>query len=196
MRKSQTSSPPNTASRSCLATTPPRRKTITGVELKLTNPKSKAKTEPKKGTVWVRGGALSPRSVGPYKDVEPIKGKKKKKGEEEIRVGGFDKEGWYRTGDLGKIDRYQRLTLTGREDDVVKVEGKRVALGEVEGCIEAFPSVKEAQALLVSDPYSGAMVVAKVVAAGKLQAEDIIDHCARNLAPYKVPRRIEFCDSL
>ena len=40
------------------------------------------------------------------------------------------------------------------------------------------------------------MVVAKVVLSGKSSAEEIIDHCARNLASYKVPRRIEFCDSL
>ena len=40
----------------------------------------------------------------------------------------------------------------------------------------------------------GPMVVARVVVTGKCGAEEIIDHCARNLAPYKVPRRIEFCD--
>ena len=92
------------------------------------------------------------------------------------------------------MDKTGRLYLTGREDDVVKVEGKRVALGEVEGCLEAFPKVKAARALLVSDPMTGAMVVAKVVTKSKCKAEEIIDHCARNLAPYKVPRRIEFCD--
>jgi acyl-coenzyme A synthetase/AMP-(fatty) acid ligase len=40
------------------------------------------------------------------------------------------------------------------------------------------------------------MIVAKVVAASKCGAEELIDHCARNLAPYKVPRRITFCDRL
>jgi acyl-CoA synthetase (AMP-forming)/AMP-acid ligase II len=35
-----------------------------------------------------------------------------------------------------------------------------------------------------------------VVTASKCQPEEIIDHCAKNLAPYKVPRRIEFCDRL
>ena len=86
------------------------------------------------------------------------------------------------------------LALTGREDDVVKVDGKRVALGEVEGCLEAFPKIKAAQATVVTDPMAGAMVVARVVMKQQCGAEEIIDHCARNLAPYKVPRRIEFCD--
>jgi acyl-CoA synthetase (AMP-forming)/AMP-acid ligase II len=43
---------------------------------------------------------------------------------------------------------------------------------------------------------AGAMVVARVVMKQKVSAEEIIDHCARNLAPYKVPRRIEFCDTI
>ena len=63
-----------------------------------------------------------------------------------------------------RLDRSGRLYLTGREDDVVKIEGKRVALGEVEGCLEAFPKVKAAQARLESDPFAGSMVVARVVA--------------------------------
>jgi acyl-coenzyme A synthetase/AMP-(fatty) acid ligase len=101
-----------------------------------------------------------------------------------------------RTGDLGKMDKSGRLQLTGREDDVVKIDGKRVALGEVEGCLEAFSKIKAAQATVVHDPLSGAVVVARVVVKSKCAAEEIIDHCARNLAPYKVPRRIEFCDSI
>ncbi len=87
------------------------------------------------------------------------------------------------------------LTITGREDDVVKVDGKRVALGEVEGCLEAFPKIKAAQARVITDDLGGPMVVARVVRASMCRAEDIIDHCARNLAPYKVPRQIEFCES-
>ena len=54
-----------------------------------------------------------------------------------------------------------RLTITGREDDLVKVDGKRVALGEVEGCLEAFPKVKAAQARIVADDLGGPMVVAR-----------------------------------
>ena len=113
-----------------------------------------------------------------------------------VAIGEIDKHGWLRTGDLGRLDKPGRLYLTGREDDVVKVEGKRVALGEVEGCLESFGKVKAAQAMVVSDPLAGMVVVARVVAKQKCQPEEIIDHCARNLAPYKVPRRIEFVDRI
>ncbi len=167
-------------------------KVVDGVELRITDTAGKAVTGAKKGLVWVRGPSLSQKSIGPYKDLEAVTSKKKKI----VDIGEIDKAGWLRTGDTAKSDRGGKLTLTGREDDVVKVEGKRVALGEVEGCLESFPKVKAAQALVVQDPMSGAMVIARVVARSKCQAEEIIDHCARNLAPYKVPRRIEFCESL
>ena len=149
----------------------------------------------KHGPIWVRSPAQSPRAIGPFmKDVAKASKGKDKDRDRDVSIGEMDGDGWFRTGDIGKLDRSGRLSLTGREDDVVKIEGKRVALGEVEGCLEAFPKVKAAQARLESDPFAGSMVVARVVASSKCEAEEIIDHCARNLAPYKVPRRIEFCD--
>jgi long-chain acyl-CoA synthetase len=165
-------------------------KPIAAIEMKFGAPKgSKSKAAAKQGVVFVKGEALAPKSIGPFREA-----KKKDKGE--VDVGERDADGWLRTGDLGKLDRSGRLTLEGREDDVVKIDGKRVALGEVEGCIEGFPKVKEAEARLESDPHAGSMVVARVVVSSKCEAEEIIDHCARNLAPYKVPRRIEFRDRL
>ena len=164
-------------------------KIVDGMESKFA-PAGKKKASTKSGVIWVRSPTLSPRSIGPFKS-ETMKAKGK-----EIPIGEADKNGWFRTGDIGKLDRGARLHLTGREDDVVKIEGKRVALGEVEGCLEAFPFVKAAQARVESDPFAGSMVVAKVVATQECGAEEIIDHCARNLAPYKVPRRIEFCERI
>jgi long-chain acyl-CoA synthetase len=163
-------------------------KVVTGIDLKVTTTDGGKPGANDAGVIWLKGKSLSPRAIGPY-EVAPLKGGR-------VPVGGRDKDGWYRTGDLGKLDRAGRLSLAGREDDLVKVDGKRVALGEVEGCLESYPKVKQAQALVITDPLAGPMVVAKVVTSGKVKAEDIIDHCAKNLAPYKVPRRIEFCDTL
>ena len=138
------------------------------------------------GPIWARSKTLSLLSVPkihlPKRD-------------EGVPIGSVGPDGWYRTGDLGQLDKNGRLTITGREDDLVKVDGKRVALGEVEGCLEAFPKIKAAQARVITDDMGGPMVVARVVRASMCRAEDIIDHCARNLAPYKVPRQIEFCES-
>jgi acyl-CoA synthetase (AMP-forming)/AMP-acid ligase II len=166
-------------------------KVIEGMEVKITGTDAKAVAN-KPGLVWVKGKSLSPRSIGPFSDTDASSASKKTM----VGIGETDKQGWFRTGDLGRLDKSGRLYLTGREDDVVKVDGKRVALGEVEGCLESFPKVKAAQARVENDPLNGAMVVARVVAKAKCGAEEIIDHCARNLAPYKVPRRIEFCDTI
>jgi long-chain acyl-CoA synthetase len=163
-------------------------KIIEGVDLRLTDHEGKKIGATDKGVLWVRGKSVAPRSIGPY-EVPPAKGGR-------VPVGGRDADGWFRTGDLGRFDRGGRLFLEGREDDLVKVDGKRVALSEVEGCLENFPKVRQAQALVITDPLAGPMVVARVVASGKVKPEEIIDHCAKNLAPYKVPRRIEFCERL
>ena len=167
-------------------------KPIEGVEMKITSSDGKAAAS-KEGLIWVKSKTLSPKSIGPFDDE---KAANNARASGMVAIGSIDKTGWLRTGDLGRLDKSGRLQLTGREDDVVKVDGKRVALGEVEGCLEAFPKIKAAQATVVTDPMAGAMVVARVVMKQKCGAEEIIDHCARNLAPYKVPRRIEFCEAI
>ena len=166
-------------------------KSIDGVEVKITAPDGKVAAS-KEGLIWVKSKTLSPKSIGPFDEEKapPTRASGM------VAIGSIDKTGFLRTGDLGKLDKNGRLQLTGREDDVVKVDGKRVALGEVEGCLEAFPKIKAAQATVITDPMAGAMVVARVVTKQKCGAEEIIDHCARNLAPYKVPRRIEFCEAI
>jgi long-chain acyl-CoA synthetase len=139
------------------------------------------------GPIWVRSGAVAKASVPEPPMALRTTG---------VRVGRASDDGWFRTGDLGFQDRFGRLVLTGREDDLVKIDGRRVALGEVEGCLEAFAHVRAAQARVEIDDFAGPRVVARVVGDGRCRAEDLIDHCARNLAPYKVPSQIEFCDHL
>src|SRR5262249_2401051 len=158
---------------------------VDGVEVKILGTDGAPGGADERGVIWVKSQAVSPGAVGPHALKQP----------RQRRVAAPE-PGWYRTGDIGRVDKNGKLFLDGREDDLVKVDGKRVALGEVEGCLESFPKVKEAQALVIQDPLGGPMVIARVVALGRCKAEEIIDHCAKNLAPYKVPRRIEFCESL
>ena len=69
--------------------------------------------------------------------------------------------------------------------------GKNVTLA-----LTVVKKMKAAEARVIYDDVAGPMVVARVVTGQSCRPEDIIDHCARNLAPYKVPRAIEFCASL
>jgi long-chain acyl-CoA synthetase len=156
-------------------------KVIEGVDVRIGDGKAAAGEN---GAIWVRSKAAAQRSM-PMPRVR-----------DGVPVGGSDDKGWLRTGDVGHIDKTGRIYLAGREDQLVKVDGKRVALGEVQECLESFSKVQQAQVRVITDPLAGPMVVASVVVMGKCGAEEIIDHCAKNLAPYKVPRRIEFCESL
>jgi acyl-CoA synthetase (AMP-forming)/AMP-acid ligase II len=162
-------------------------KPFEGVDLRVAGPSGEKVPAGEAGPIWVRADGLSTTAVPKIHLPKHDGG---------VPVGGLDGEGWFRTGDLGVVDKAGRTTITGREDDLVKVDGKRIALGEVEGCLESFPKVKAARARIVMDDFGGPMVVARVVRAEMCRAEDIIDHCARNLAPYKVPRQIEFCETI
>jgi long-chain acyl-CoA synthetase len=161
-------------------------KPMTGVEVRVAASNEASLPVGIPGPIWVRSGAAAGAAV-PRLSVSAKNG---------VPVGHLSEDGWFRTGDLGAFDKSGRLMLTGREDDLVKIDGRRVALGEVEGCLESFAQVREAQARLEFDDFAGPHVVVKVVRAGRCKAEDLIDHCARNLAPYKVPRQIEFCEEI
>ena len=134
------------------------------------------------GGVWVRSAAASKSFLPELSIASP---------RASAAIGRPDQEGWLRTGDVGAVDEGGRLILSGREDDLVKIDGKRVALGEVAACLEGFAKVKEAEARLTHDELGNAIIVARVISASPLRTEDLVEHCARHLAPHKVPRQIE-----
>ncbi|MGC9984234.1 MAG: class I adenylate-forming enzyme family protein [Polyangia bacterium] len=136
-----------------------------------------------RGPVWVRGAGVSSAFVPPVS---------LRTRDREIPIGRCHSDGWLRTGDIGSVDANGRLILHGREDDLVKVDGRRVALGEVEGCLEAFANVRTAEARLEYDEAGGSRVIARVQRDGPCTPKQLIDHCARHLAPHKVPARVEF----
>ncbi|HEX6836351.1 MAG TPA: class I adenylate-forming enzyme family protein, partial [Polyangia bacterium] len=163
-------------------------KVVEGVEVRVGDGSNKNGAAEADGPIWVKSKAVARKSM------PQTRGRG-----DSVPVGGVDDKGWLRTGDVGHFDKTGRIYLTGREDQLVKVDGKRVALGEVQECLESFAKVQQAQVRVITDPLGGPMVVASVVVMGKggpTVAEEIIDHCAKNLAPYKVPRRIEFCETL
>jgi O-succinylbenzoic acid--CoA ligase len=108
------------------------------------------------------------------------------------------RDGWLRTGDLGRIDDRGRLTVTGRLADTIVSGGENVAPSEVEAVLVAHPSVADAAVHARPDPEWGEAVVATVVLArGEHAGEgELRDHCRAHLAPFKVPKAIAFADSL
>ena len=157
-------------------------KLIEGVEVRFgSDPKKKAAASTEAEPIWVKSKAVSESFVGA-----------RVKKTVETPIGSVDAQGWLRTGDRGRLDKNGRLILEGREDDTVKVDGKRVALREVHECLESYSKIDRAEVRVVDDPIGGPLVVASVVATSRATPQEILDHCAKNLAHYKVPRRVEF----
>ena len=108
------------------------------------------------------------------------------------------RDGWIHTGDLGYLDEEGYLFIVDRKKDVIKVSGFQIWPREVEEAIATHPSVLETGVAGVPDDYQGEAVKAWVVLRSgcALDAAALQAHCRKELAAYKVPRLIEFCDSL
>jgi malonyl-CoA/methylmalonyl-CoA synthetase len=108
----------------------------------------------------------------------------------------FTADGWFRTGDLGELDDDGYLTLVGRSKDLIISGGFNVHPREVEEALESHPDVREAAVIGRPSERWGEQVTAVVVAERALEAERLREHAAGRLAPYKVPKEIEFAAEL
>jgi O-succinylbenzoic acid--CoA ligase len=109
-----------------------------------------------------------------------------------VARGSLALDGWLHTGDLGALDEHGRLSVTGRKADTIVSGGENVAPAEVEAVLEAHPDVLEAAVLGRADPHWGEAVTAIVRArpGRSPDGEALRAHCARALAPYKVPKLV------
>ena len=112
-----------------------------------------------------------------------------------------DPQAWGRTGDLAKMDEDGVLWYQGRSDDMFKSAGYRIGPGEIENCLVRHAAVANAAVIGVPDETRGTLVKAFIVLqpdaqpSAELEAA-LQDHVRRNLAPYEVPKLIEFIDAL
>jgi len=104
----------------------------------------------------------------------------------------FDREGFFKTGDLGFLDDNGCLHFATRLKDVIKTAGVNVAAAEVEEALAKHPSVKAAHVVGIPDPVRGENVAAFVILneAATLSADDLQTFCRNALASYKVPRHV------
>ncbi|MBE0612611.1 MAG: AMP-binding protein [Burkholderiales bacterium] len=106
-------------------------------------------------------------------------------------------DGWLKTGDVGNINAKGYVTITDRKKDMILVSGFNVYPNEIEGVVATHPGVLECAAVGVPDDKSGEAV--KVVIVKKdpgLSQESVLEHCKRELTGYKIPKYVEFRDSL
>jgi long-chain acyl-CoA synthetase len=107
-------------------------------------------------------------------------------------------EGWLRTGDVAVADDAGELSLVDRAKDLVIVSGFNVYPAEVEDVLLEHPDVAEAAVVGEPDSRTGEAVVAFVVAqpGSRPDPDELLAHCARSLARYKCPARIEVVEAL
>ena len=107
-------------------------------------------------------------------------------------------DGWLRTGDIARRDEDGYFYIVDRLKDIIIVSGFNVVPREVEEVLFEHPKVQEAVAAGIPDSYRGESVKAYVVlkAGQTATADELIAFCKERLAPYKVPRQIEFRSEL
>jgi len=105
-------------------------------------------------------------------------------------------EGWFRTGDTGRLDEHGRLILTGRIGALVNVAGRKVNPREVETALLGVPGVGDVAVFGVPDAARGESLIACLVTRENLSRETVMSHLRHALAGYKLPRRLVFLESI
>lgn len=109
----------------------------------------------------------------------------------------FTSDGYFITGDVGRLDPDGRLWISGRAKDLIISGGYNVYPKEVELILDELPGIRESAVIGVPHPDFGEGVVAVVEAADPPPSEaDLISRLRTQLAPYKTPKRVVFVDSL
>jgi long-chain acyl-CoA synthetase len=108
------------------------------------------------------------------------------------------RNGWLRSGDIGIMDEQGYFFITDRVKDMINVAGFNVYPNEVEQVIYRHPAVKEVAVYGRPDPIKGEAVHAAVVLKEgmRLEPQEIIDFCRKNMAVYRVPRKVEWVTEL
>jgi long-chain acyl-CoA synthetase len=108
-------------------------------------------------------------------------------------------DGWFRTGDLGRIDADGFIWIVDRKKDLIIRGGFNVYPRELEEVLVRHPAVQQAAVIGVPDPTYGEEICAVLVAdpgQPRPSTEDIVAWSREHLGRHKYPRRVEFVDSL
>jgi acyl-CoA synthetase (AMP-forming)/AMP-acid ligase II len=156
-----------------------------GWEVKIADPGDRAGTAQPVGTtgeILIRGECLF---SGYWRDPQATKA-------------AFTADGWYRTGDIGRLTEDGYLYILDRARDMVISGGENVFPAEVEAVLARHPAVAEVAVIGRPDPVWGETVhaVVRPAAGAQVSAEDLISFCRDRLAHFKCPKSVELCGPL
>lgn len=112
----------------------------------------------------------------------------------------LDGKRFFRTGDLGSYDQDGYFFIVDRLKRMINASGYKVWPAEVEAILYGHPDVQEACVIGSNDPHRGetvkAVIVLKAERRSQVSPAQIIDWCREHMAAFKIPRLVEFADSL
>ncbi|MEM8900456.1 MAG: AMP-binding protein [Bacteroidota bacterium] len=109
----------------------------------------------------------------------------------------FHEGGWFRTGDIGVMDKDGFFKIVDRKKDMILVSGFNVYPNEIEDVVVRHAGVLEVAAIGIPDPKSTEAVKICVVKKDpNLTKEELVSFCRKELTGYKVPKHVEFMDDL
>ncbi len=148
----------------------------TGVEIRIADERDDGR-----GEVLVRGDSV----IAAYEAVDPG-----------VNARAFP-DGWFRTGDEGRIDKSGTLSLTGRLKELINRGGEKIRPQEVEDVIATHPGVKDVAVFAIPHARLGEDVAAAVVPSGTAPTpRDLREHARHGLAAFKVPQTIQFVEAI
>ena len=117
---------------------------------------------------------------------------------EELNKKVFTIDGYFLSGDLGYLDEHGRIVIVDRVKDMVIVSGFNVYPCNVEQVLDQHPDVLESACVGIDHKVSGQTIKAFVVKKpdSTLKKKSLINHCKKHLAHYKIPKKIEWVESL
>lgn len=112
--------------------------------------------------------------------------------------GAISVDGWYRTGDVGRVSDRGLLTIVGRQKEMIISGGINIFPREIESVLVSMPEVEEVAVIGEPDPLWGEKVVAYIVRTPKsrLDAPAVLAYCQERLAGFKKPKIVYFVDRL
>jgi crotonobetaine/carnitine-CoA ligase len=108
------------------------------------------------------------------------------------------RDGWFHTGDQGRLDADGHLYFVARSREVIRRRGENIAATDVEAAIDAHPDVRESAAVGVPSELSEDDIKVFVVPqpGAVLSGEDVVDHCRRLLPRHMLPRYVDVVEDL
>lgn len=106
----------------------------------------------------------------------------------------IDKDGWYSTGDLARLDEKGYLHIVGRKKDMIIRSGQNIYPVEIEAYLTSHPSIQEAAVVGAPSTVSGEEAWAFIILkpGAEMTAQQVLDYCRAELEPFKIPSQVRF----